>query len=267
MLNNLFKQNSLNTFFTSFFKIKKCNNIYKSTFYDIILLQSNNKIILLKKLLPLNIYKNSLKSIVQEYNFIKLGSSINKGIITSDRLLNLLYYYHLMFDSLLTSYINSISKLQFILLNSLQSIYKTQDIQISNIHFEIIIKQMTSQIKILNSGDTPFVIDELVKYSLFEQILFVLDKKYYKLPFFKPILVGMTKGSIINNNSFITNAGFQETKNILIKAAIEGNKDWLRGLRECLTIGRLASSGTTFLNYKNYLDTIYLFKNFKTLSL
>jgi hypothetical protein len=266
LLYNLIKQNSLNTFFTDFLKIKKCNNIYKSVLYDTIILHSNNKIILLKKLLPLNIYKNSIKSIIKDYNFNKIGASLDKGIITSDKLLHVLYNYHLIFDTLITSCVKSISKLQLILLNSLQSIYKTQEINISNIHFEIIIKQMTSQIKILNSGDTPFVNDELVKYSLLEQILFVFDKKAYKLPFFKPTLIGMTKGSIINTNSFITNAGFQETKNILIKAAIEGSKDWLRGLRECLTVGRLASSGTSFLNYKNYLDTIYLFKNSENLN-
>jgi hypothetical protein len=32
-------------------------------------------------------------------------------------------------------------------------------------------------------------------------------------------------------------------------------------LKECIIIGRLIPAGSAFLNYKNYLDNIYLFKN------
>ena len=47
----------------------------------------------------------------------------------------------------------------------------------------------------------------------------------------------------------------------LSKAAIEGSTDWLRGLKECIILGRLIPAGSTFLNYKSYLDKIYIFKN------
>ena len=47
-------------------------------------------------------------------------------------------------------------------------------------------------------------------------------------------------------------------KKVLSKAAIEGSTDWLRGLKECIIIGRLIPAGSSFLNYKNYH---YLFKN------
>ena len=51
------------------------------------------------------------------------------------------------------------------------------------------------------------------------------------------------------------------TKKVLTRAAIEGSTDWLRSLKECIIIGRLIPAGSSFLNYKNYLDTVYLFKN------
>jgi hypothetical protein len=65
----------------------------------------------------------------------------------------------------------------------------------------------------------------------------------------------------LSKDGFLSAAGFQETKRVLTKAAIEGTSDWLRGLKECVIIGRLIPAGSAFLNYKNYLDNIYLFKD------
>jgi DNA-directed RNA polymerase subunit beta' len=70
-----------------------------------------------------------------------------------------------------------------------------------------------------------------------------------------------TTNSSLNKDGFLSAAGFQETKRMLAKAAIEGSTDWLRGLKECIIIGRLIPAGSAFLNYKSYLDNIYLFKN------
>ena len=82
----------------------------------------------------------------------------------------------------------------------------------------------------------------------------------YKLPNFEPILRSATNSSL-NKDGFLSAAGFQETKRVLTKAAVEGSCDWLRGLKECVIIGRLIPAGSAFLNYKHYLDNIYLFKN------
>ena len=53
----------------------------------------------------------------------------------------------------------------------------------------------------------------------------------------------------------------QQTKKVLAKAAIEGTTDWLRGLKECVIIGRLIPAGSAFLNYKNSLDHVYFYTN------
>ena len=79
-------------------------------------------------------------------------------------------------------------------------------------------------------------------------------------PKYEPILMSTTNSSL-NKDGFLSAAGFQETKRILSKSAIEGSTDWLRGLKECIMIGRLIPAGSSFLNYKSYLDNIYLFKN------
>ena len=69
-------------------------------------------------------------------------------------------------------------------------------------------------------------------------------------PFYKPMLLGLTKASL-NSDSFISAASFQETTRVLTEAAIEGKKDWLNGLKENVIIGRLIPAGTGFNSFEN----------------
>jgi DNA-directed RNA polymerase subunit beta' len=62
-------------------------------------------------------------------------------------------------------------------------------------------------------------------------------------------LLGITKASL-NTESFISAASFQETTRILTEAAVEGKKDWLRGLKENVIIGRLIPAGTGFQGHQ-----------------
>jgi DNA-directed RNA polymerase subunit beta' len=123
---------------------------------------------------------------------------------------------------------------------------------------------MTSKVVIRESGDTPLLPGELIRLSLISQIYKGLKrnkiKGNYKIPNFEPILLSATASSL-SKDGFLSSAGFQETKRVLTKAALEGSSDWLRGLKECIIVGRLIPAGSAFLNYKNYLDNIYLFKN------
>ena len=60
---------------------------------------------------------------------------------------------------------------------------------------------------------------------------------------YTPILLGITKASL-NTESFFSAASFQETTRVLTEAAVEGKRDWLRGLKENVIIGRLIPAGT-----------------------
>ena len=159
--------------------------------------------------------------------------------------------------------LKSLNKFQLLLVNSVQAIYQSQGVNISSKHIEIIVRQMTSKVVIKNGGDTPFLPGETVRLSLINEIYKAMKvtngKKYYKTPKYAPVFLSTTRSSL-NKDGFLSAAGFQETKRILAKSAIEGTSDWLRGLKECVIIGRLIPAGSAFLNYKNYLDNIYLFK-------
>jgi DNA-directed RNA polymerase subunit beta' len=61
----------------------------------------------------------------------------------------------------------------------------------------------------------------------------------------EPLLLGITKVSL-STDSWISAASFQETARVLTKAAVEGKKDWLKGLKENVIVGRLIPAGTGY---------------------
>ena len=197
--------------------------------------------------------------------FIDIGEPLTQGIIDVHELLDILFRYHSILDGTMKGCLRSLAKFQLILVNSVQAIYQSQGVNISSKHIEIIVKQMTSKVVIKESGETPLLCGELIRLSLIQEIYKTLKAnqavRNSKIPKYEPILISATVSSL-NKDGFLSAAGFQETKRVLTKAAIEGSSDWLRGLKECIIVGRLIPAGSTFLNYKNYLDSIYLFKDF-----
>ncbi|HKK79744.1 MAG TPA: hypothetical protein VJ933_08945, partial [Phaeodactylibacter sp.] len=65
----------------------------------------------------------------------------------------------------------------------------------------------------------------------------------------RPLLLGITRASL-NIDSFISAASFQETTRVLTNAAIAGQTDQLRGLKENVVIGHLIPAGTGMRKYK-----------------
>jgi DNA-directed RNA polymerase subunit beta' len=91
---------------------------------------------------------------------------------------------------------------------------------------------------------------EILELKQIDYINQILIKSAKKPAIFYPILLGITKASLLSD-SFISAASFQETNKILTSAAIEGKIDWLRGLKENVIIGRLIPVGTGFIDDKN----------------
>ena len=205
---------------------------------------------------------------MQPGNFVDLGEPLTEGIIDVHDLLQIFFNYHAELDGLKEGVTKALTKFQLLLVNSIQSIYQSQGVNISSKHIEIIVRQMTSKVLIKESGDTPLIPGELIRLSLISEIHEALKLNNLtfqtKTPKYEPILMSTTNSSL-NKEGFLSAAGFQETKRMLSKAAIEGTTDWLRGLKECIIIGRLIPAGSAFLNYKSYLDNIYLFKNKQTI--
>jgi DNA-directed RNA polymerase subunit beta' len=109
---------------------------------------------------------------------------------------------------------------------------------------------MMRWVKIEDVGDTEFLIDEQVdKFRFLEENERVI-KDGGRPASAQPLLLGITKASL-STESFISAASFQETTRVLTEAAISGKIDYLRGLKENVTMGRLIPAGTGFWWYRH----------------
>lgn len=240
--------------------------IYENKNGEFIFEIGKNQYIYLENFIPLTSYKSSVLTSTFGYaNFFDLGDPILDGEVNPHELLNILFNYHSNLDGILKGAMRSLNKFQLIIGNSIQAVYESQGVNISGPHIELIIRQLTSKVIIREPGNTPFYFGEMVRLGLVKEVFYAFfeSDSFFKEPDFEPILLSSTNTSL-NKGGFLAAAGFQETKRVLTKAALEGSTDWLKGLKECVITGRLIPAGSAFLNYKNYLDNIYYYKNIKT---
>ena len=136
------------------------------------------------------------------------------------------------------------------ILKEVQHVYRSQAVDISDKHVEIIAKRMISKIRIVEAGDTKFLPGSLVNFNEFTEGNKEVIISGKKPASGKPILLGITKASL-ETDSFLSAASFQETTRILTDASIKGKVDTLQGLKENVIIGKLIPAGTGIKAYKN----------------
>ncbi len=129
------------------------------------------------------------------------------------------------------------------ILQEVKKVYQIAGEKINDKHFEIIIRQMFSRVRITDPGDSKFVIGEIVPKNLWKKVVSYMKKKNKKPPKAKQIVLGI-KRVALTSPSFLSAASFQETSRILISAAIKGQIDYLEGLKENVILGRLIPAGT-----------------------
>lgn len=142
--------------------------------------------------------------------------------------------------------------------DQVQKVYLSQGVYISDKHFEVIVRQMSSKIAIVENTDftafspksvirTAFPYDilgvffpgELIDISKAQRMNRVLHKP---LPC-KPVLLGITQASL-TANSFLSEASFERTITVLSRSALQGRIDWLKGLKENVLLSKMIPAGT-----------------------
>jgi len=131
------------------------------------------------------------------------------------------------------------------ILKEVQRIYASQGVDIHDKHVEVIIQKMFSRIKIREGGDSSWVAGEIIEWSIFQEEVERLKKLKKEAPIGVQILLGISEVALASE-SFLSAASFQQTSRVLIKAALEGKEDKLRGLKENVIIGKLIPVGTGF---------------------
>ena len=128
------------------------------------------------------------------------------------------------------------------LIREIQRIYRSEGALVHDKHMEVIIRQMFSRVEIVESGDTDFIIGDIVDKSRYKQVNNDIKEAGKERAKGRELILGVTK-AVLSGDGFLAAASFQETARVLIKAASEGRVDHLRGLKENVIIGRLIPIG------------------------
>jgi len=139
--------------------------------------------------------------------------------------------------------LKGVSPLANYIVNEVQEVYRLQGVGINDKHIEAIVNQMLRKVLITDTGDSLLLKGEQAEYIRVLEINDKLEKEGKTPVKFQRVLMGITKASLATE-SFISAASFQETTRVLTEAAIAGKKDYLRGLKENVIVGRLIPAGT-----------------------
>ena len=175
-----------------------------------------------------------VKLCVEVGNKVKAGDKLNIGSINPKELLAV------------TDPITA----QNYILSEVQKVYKSQGVDVSDKHVEILARRMIARIKIVDGGETSLVDGKLVSMHEFTRANKEAIIAGKKPATGRPIMLGITKASL-ETDSFLSAASFQETTRILTDAAIKGKVDNLTGLKENVIIGKLIPAGTGSKYYSN----------------
>ena len=176
----------------------------------------------------------------------KEGSIIPDNL--SDKLNQFFNYYRQHFN-LKEAVRKSLEQIQQIIVEGIQQVYLSQGVVIADKHIEVVVRQMTSKVRITEGGKTGFLRGELIDLERVENVNIGIKTVNRGIDSqeaeYEPVVLGITKASL-EAESFISAASFQETTRILSGAAIEGKTDFLRGLKERVILGDLIPAGTGF---------------------
>jgi DNA-directed RNA polymerase subunit beta' len=181
--------------------------------------------------------------------------------------------------------ISGIDAVQQYLVREVQSVYRSQRVDIDDKHIEIIVSQMLRKVRVDQTGDTgllpgividrftfhavndrlkegvkvknpaesKFGVGQIVSKEVFEEERVRCESEDKTPPTWtQPVLaecsvqlLGITKAAV-QSDSFISAASFQETTKVLTEAALAGKVDLLVGLKENVILGHLVPAGTGF---------------------
>jgi DNA-directed RNA polymerase subunit beta' len=127
--------------------------------------------------------------------------------------------------------------------NEIQDVYRLQGVVINDKHIEVIVRQMLRKVEITDAGDTSLLGGDQVEITQFMEENEKAEAGDKEPARCERLLLGITKASLATE-SFISAASFQETTRVLTEGAVTGKRDYLRGLKENVVVGRLIPAGT-----------------------
>ncbi len=241
--------------------------------------RGNREIVVESKLGDIKKYlvKLSNQILVQENDYVKAGMPLSDGSVTPEDILK----------------IKGPAAVQQYLVNEVQEVYRLQGVKINDKHFEVVVRQMMRKVRIIDSGDTLFLEDQLAhKYDFINEndqifgkkvvensgdsanikvgqiitarelrdensLLKREDKALIEARDARPATASPVLQGItrasLQTKSFISAASFQETTKVLNEAAVNGKVDTLEGLKENVIVGKRIPAGTGMRKYDSFI--------------
>jgi len=134
--------------------------------------------------------------------------------------------------------IRGLREAQDYLVNEMQAVYESQGIPIHDKHFEVIVRKMSDEVRVITSGDTGLLPGELVDKAYFEEENENILASGGEPASAQQVILGITRRSLFTE-SWLSAASFEQTTDVLTNASLLGKEDKLIGLKENVIIGRL----------------------------
>ena len=138
--------------------------------------------------------------------------------------------------------------IQKFLVDNILEAYSNQGVTIAEKHVEVVVRQMTARVRITTGGDTGFLPGEFVQRRWIEQVNLKLAQTGRRVAKYEPVILGITK-SVLQSESFLLAASFQQVSKVLVKSALAKKTDFLRGLHENLLVGQPIPAGTGIIQH------------------
>ncbi len=134
--------------------------------------------------------------------------------------------------------IKGLRSAQEYLVAEIQKVYESQGIPISDKHFEVIVRKMSDEVRIVTPGDTRFLPGDLTDKASFEEENEKVLAAGGEPASAQQVILGITRRSLYTE-SWLSAASFEQTTDVLTESALLGREDKLLGLKENVIIGRL----------------------------
>ncbi len=165
--------------------------------------------------------------LVHAGEYVHAGEHLTDGVVSSHDVLRIL----------------GEKALHYYLISEIQQVYRGQGVAISDKHIEIIVSQMLRQVKIVDSGNTNYIVGDLISRRKFREENERIMRMGGEPAIAEPVLLGVTRAAI-SSDSIISAASFQETTKVLTEASIAAKFDYLEDLKENVILGRMIPVGT-----------------------
>jgi DNA-directed RNA polymerase subunit beta' len=124
------------------------------------------------------------------------------------------------------------------LVHEIQKVYESQGIPINDKHFEVIVRKMSDEVRVVTTGNTPFLPGELTSRASFDEENEKVLAAGGEPATAQQVILGITRRALYTD-SWLSAASFEQTTDVLTEASLLGREDRLIGLKENVIIGRL----------------------------